>query len=55
VNQRTHLDNYAKIKKVPCPKCEAPIGGPCVTPKGARTFPHQERRHAAADVGLYVP
>jgi hypothetical protein len=50
-----HL-NHARIKQIPCPVCGALPGVGCRGPKGqGMQIPHQARRRAAADAGLYVP
>jgi hypothetical protein len=50
-----HL-NHARIKQIPCPVCGALPGLGCRGPKGKpQQIPHQARRRAAADAGLYTP
>jgi len=47
---------HARISSVPCPKCGAAEGAPCRVPNGkTAVVPHQARRSAAADAGIYVP
>jgi hypothetical protein len=49
-------EKHKQIRQVPCPVCEAPVGAPCRGPSGqAMQIPHQARRRAAADAGLYTP
>ena len=48
--------NRRLIRQVPCPRCGVPVGAPCHTPNGnAVTVDHSERRHAAAEAGVYTP
>ncbi len=47
---------HAQINSIPCPHCLMPAGLPCKSPAGSQTtIPHQARRRAAADGGLYMP
>jgi hypothetical protein len=49
-------EKHKQIRQVPCPVCEAPEGAPCRGPSGQiMQIPHQARRRAAADAGLYTP
>ena len=57
-------ENHARIKLVPCPPpredglggCGAPAHQSCRGPNGHVMYiPHQARRHAAAEAGIYVP
>ena len=36
------------VMAVPCPGCAAPVGSPCITPRGNETTPHSKRNLAAA-------
>ena len=47
---------HAKINEVACPKCGAPALALCRLPSGQPLIvPHQARRHAAANAGVYTP
>ncbi len=55
-NRAAVLENHWKIRQVPCPRCGAAKGAACKGPNGKPTsMPHQARRSAAADAGLYKP
>lgn len=48
--------NRAAIMQIPCPQCDAGPHVRCRGPKGApMNIPHQARRRAAANAGVYVP
>ena len=46
-----------RIELVPCPRCGAPAGRPCVSPAGTvlYTMAHFARREAAIAAGEYEP
>ena len=47
---------HTQIKQIPCPICGAPVFMQCRTPNGQTLqIPHQARRRAAADAGIYTP
>ena len=44
-----HLERVRRVQTVPCPKCGAVKGRPCVSPFGAKT----PQQHAARYAALY--
>lgn len=40
-----HLDRIRRVESVPCPKCKAGRGHPCVRPSGEKTEPHHAARY----------
>jgi excisionase family DNA binding protein len=45
-----------QVRRVPCPRCEAPATQECHMPSGQGSpVSHQARVRAAGDAGVYVP
>ena len=56
MNRAAVRENHRKIMQAHCPRCGAGKGAPCKDPSGkSASMPHQARRSAAADAGLYKP
>ena len=48
--------SHGKINQIPCPAGAAAEGKTCRNPNGSyMQVPHQARRHAAAEAGVYQP
>jgi hypothetical protein len=47
VSVTEHLDRVRRVRSVACPKCHAPVGRPCTSPKGVSVGIHHQARYAA--------